>query len=144
MTSEYRVGRLARGISGGCSHDGIYRLEERVEEGNEPDYLEVHRTPVWIVRKEAEDPTNQCGRSARIGVIRYLCEGELELMEDWKPGDKARLKDGRVGTLQNPRGCFCGPKGEECWDIAFDDEEGGIQAHGALFRRIDKKRTGIQ
>ncbi len=60
-------------------------------------------------------------------------------MEEWKPGDIVRLEDGGVGTLQNPRGCFCGPKGEECWDIGVP-EGGGIQAHGGTFHRSDEKR----
>jgi hypothetical protein len=43
------------------------------------------------------------------------------------------MEDGRLGTLANPRGCYCGANGEACWDIALD-EGGGIQAHGGTFR----------
>ena len=54
MNSAYTPGRLARGISGGCGHDGIYRLEKRIEKGHEPDFLEGARTPVWVCRLETD------------------------------------------------------------------------------------------
>lgn len=47
------------------------------------------------------------------------------------------LEDGRLGTLENPRGCRCGPNQEPCWDIALD-EGGGIQAHGGTFRAFSE------
>ena len=51
----------------------------------------------------------------------------------YKQGQRVVLeKDGRIGTLQNARGCHCGPNAEACWDIALDDG-GGIQAHGGTF-----------
>lgn len=53
------------------------------------------------------------------------------------PGARVVLEDGRPGTLKNPRGCYCGPHGEACWDIALD-EVGGVQAYGGTFRLLDK------
>ena len=53
--------------------------------------------------------------------------------KEFVPGRRVVLDDGRFGTLCNPRGCFCGPNGEACWDIALD-ESGGVQAHGGTFR----------
>lgn len=49
-------------------------------------------------------------------------------------GQRVVLDDGRHGTLENPRGCFCGPNGEACWDIGLLGEAGGVQAHGGTFR----------
>lgn len=56
-------------------------------------------------------------------------------MEEWlRPGVEVVLADGKRGRLCSPRGCFCGPKGEPCWDIAYLDEIGGVQAHGGTFK----------
>lgn len=54
-----------------------------------------------------------------------------------KAGNRVRfLDDGKVGILQNPRGCFCGENGEACWDVAYEAEPGGVQAHGGTFELI--------
>jgi hypothetical protein len=54
------------------------------------------------------------------------------------PGSFVVMNDDRLGMLENPRGCYCGPKGEACWDISYVHETGGIQAHGGTFRLADE------
>lgn len=58
---------------------------------------------------------------------------------EFVPGARVVLEDGRIGILRNPRGCFCGPSGEACWDIAMD-EASGVQAHGGTFYLADGPR----
>lgn len=60
----------------------------------------------------------------------------------WKPGQIVVLNDGKLGRMDNPRGCFCGPNGEACWDIALVGETGGVQAHGGTWRApLDHERN---
>ncbi len=63
--------------------------------------------------------------------------------KEFVPGRQVILDDGRLGILCNPRGCFCGPSGEACWDIALDGVS-GIQAHGGTFRLDDGSHDRIE
>lgn len=62
----------------------------------------------------------------------------MTAMPEFVSGQRVVLDDGRPGTLCNPRGCRCGPNGEACWDIAFEDGF-GIHAHGGTFRLIKEE-----
>lgn len=136
--SEYRVGRIARSVSKGCGHSGIFLLEKKLRKGEEPSFLGGSNRPTWMCRKLAYAPQGEdegCPKSSPPpGSVIYFYEFELELFKDWKRGDKVILEDGREGILQNPRGCYCGPNGEPCWDIATSSTT-GVQAHGGTWKR---------
>jgi hypothetical protein len=65
--------------------------------------------------------------------------------DDWTKGMRVvfvrdsrcgHVKVGSTGKLTYPRDCHCGPKGERCWDILLDTDDGrphGIQAFGGDF-----------
>jgi hypothetical protein len=61
------------------------------------------------------------------------------IMPEAKSGAAVVMNDGTRGRLSNPRGCYCGEHGEQCWDINFVDDDGkftmgGVQAHGGTFQ----------
>lgn len=55
-------------------------------------------------------------------------------------GRRVRMEDGRLGKLSTPRGCYCGPNKEECWDITLDEGR-GIQAQGGTFSPVENTQN---